>query len=128
MSRAKLLFVATVCLVNICLGICADASLGASCDNKCRVRDEHKFCPGGPCILFLYPSCLLCRANIGNRCEDRETVVYNDCRPATNPDNLAYYRASCTEVCTCGSGILVVEAKDSEDTTSTVGTVRNTCQ
>jgi hypothetical protein len=87
------------------------------CDNKCRLRDEHRMCHAEETPLCFKYETLCCNAcyppDPSNRCEKQfgDIPAYlTFCHNTGVPLSYSTYDM-CTDVCQCGvNGIVIVEA------------------
>ena len=130
--RSRLRSLAAALFV-IAAGALADrAQLGAAtCNNDCRLRQEHYFCPTGTdpgvCFkLFLF-SCNYCQPGFTYRCENRDPWASNCGEPLRAKTTLVEFYDSCDLVCDCAAGISIVEAKNMSGQTTNPSTARYVC-
>lgn len=107
------------------------------CDNQCRMRREHYFCPDippptdTPCIRFHLPCCNLCMPGLSHRCVP-DGSSKNNCKKALLGETkvLVRYFNSCKTTCSCENGISVIEATEPliEDVTKATIIDRYICE
>ena len=120
----------------VALGAYMDSAHGGGtkapvCDNKCRERLEHYFCPNGPCLKFMIANCILC-ISTNDRCVDRND--YNPLRPrclsplfGEQMTQVEHY-PMCDLLCTCVEAGAVEAKNTSGDTTASFMAAIHVCR
>lgn len=109
-------------------GVAMDARGG--CDNDCRMRFYHFYCPldpetptAYPCVKFALPDCLLCNPAVSCDCDNSDAAQSNCVQTGSN---IARKYESCGLVCACGTKA-VVEAATPSGNFLVLGTDRYVC-
>ncbi len=101
-------------LVAACALLALPKVAKSACDTKCRMKLAARNC-GHICLKFTREDCLMCPGWPGNQLCDTSagyTTNKNHCRAeaaGVELNSVDHYN-TCTSLCTCGTGIIQVEA------------------